>query len=377
MAPSERRGGAAGEAGAAGDASSPPRPRAPLDLRRHLLAGQVIPAHPLALTPRRTLDERHQRALTRYYVAAGAGGMAVGVHTTQFEIRRFGLLRPVLELAAETADAALAAAPRPFVKIAGLVGDTRQAAGEAALAAALGYHAGLLSLGGLGELTDAQLLRHCRAVAETLPIVGFYLQPAVGGRGLDFGFWRELAELPQLVAVKIAPFDRYRTLDVVRAVAAAGRDDVALYTGNDDSIVVDLLTPFPVTVGGRQATRRIVGGLLGQWAVWTRRAVELLAEVKRATDDDEAPLDASWLTRAAALTDANGALFDVAHAFAGCIVGLHEVLRRQGLMRGVWTLNSRERLSPDQEAEIDRVLRTYPELADDEFVAEHRDEWLG
>jgi len=374
MAPSERRGGAAGEAGAAGDASSPPRPRAPLDLRRHLLAGQVIPAHPLALTPRRTLDERHQRALTRYYVAAGAGGMAVGVHTTQFEIRRFGLLRPVLELAAETADAALAAAPRPFVKIAGLVGDTRQAAGEAALAAALGYHAGLLSLGGLGELTDAQLLRHCRAVAETLPIVGFYLQPAVGGRGLDFGFWRELAELPQLVAVKIAPFDRYRTLDVVRAVAAAGRDDVALYTGNDDSIVVDLLTPFPVTVGGRQATRRIVGGLLGQWAVWTRRAVELLDAVRPL--GDAVALDAAWLGHAAALTDANGAIFDARHGFAGCIPGIHEVLRRQGLLRGVWTLDPRERLGEGQAAEIERVRQRHPTLTDDDFVAEHRDAWL-
>ena len=355
-------------------ASDATRAGEPFNLRRHLLAGQVIPAHPLALTPRRTLDERHQRALTRYYVAAGAGGVAVGVHTTQFAIRRFGMLRPVLELAADTADGALAAAPRPFAKVAGLVGDTRQATGEAELAAALGYHAGLLSLGGLGELTDAQLLRHCRAVAEALPIVGFYLQPAVGGRPLDYGFWRELAEIPQLVAVKIAPFDRYRTLDVVRAIAAAGRDDVALYTGNDDSIVVDLLTPFPVTVGGAPATRRIVGGLLGQWAVWTRRAVEMLDEIRRLGDD--APLDRAWLARAAALTDANAALFDARHAFAGCIPGIHEVLRRQGLVRGTWTLDARERLSEGQAAEIERVRRRHPELTDDDFVAEHQDAWL-
>jgi hypothetical protein len=357
---------------------APSRPRAlapsPFNLRTHLQAGQVIPAHPLALTPARELDERRQRALTRYYVAAGAGGLAVGVHTTQFEIRRFGLYRPVLELAAETARAALASAPRPLAMIAGLVGDTRAAVHEAETAAALGYHAGLLSLGAMANATDAQLVRHCRAVAEVLPLVGFYLQPAVGGRELGYAFWRDLAEIPGLVAIKIAPFDRYRTLDVVRAVAAAGRDDVALYTGNDDSILVDLLTPFPVDVGGALTERRIVGGLLGQWAVWTRRAVELLDEVKAARA--AGALDAVWLRRAAALTDANGAVFDARHRFAGCIPGIHEVLRRQGLMRGTWTLNSQERLSPGQAAELDRVLRAYPELADDEFVAEHRDDWL-
>ena len=266
--------------------------------------------------------------------------------------------------------------PRDFIKIAGLVGDTAQAVREAELARALGYQAGLLSLAALGGAGDDALVRHCRAVAEALPLVGFYLQPAVGGRALGYRFWRELAEIPSLVAVKIAPFDRYKTIDVARAIAESGREDVALYTGNDDNIVLDLLTPFPARVGGRVVHRRIVGGLLGQWAVWTRRAVELLDAVKRATANGGAALDASWLTRAAAITDANGALFDVAHDFAGCIVGLHEVLRRQGLMRGVWTLDPRERLSPDQAAEIDRVLRTYPELTDDEFVAEHRDEWL-
>ncbi len=360
-------------------ASEPPPP---FNVRLHLQAGQVIPAHPLALTGARTLDERHQRALTRYYVAAGAGGIAVGVHTTQFAIRdpRHGLLRPVLELAAETADRALAAeagdgaGPRPFVKIAGAVGDTRQAVADTELAAACGYHAVLLSLGGLGELDDARLIAHCRAVAEVLPLVGFYLQPAVGGRHLGYAFWRELAELPRLVAIKIAPFDRYRTLDVVRAVAASGREDVALYTGNDDNIVMDLLTPVPVITGGRAGVRHMVGGLLGHWAVWTRAAVRMLDEI-RATRSTEM-VSRDWLRLAAAVTDMNAALFDPAHGFAGCIPGIHEVLRRQGLMRGVWTLDAHERLSDGQTAELDRVTRAYPELTDDAWVRERRDGWL-
>jgi dihydrodipicolinate synthase/N-acetylneuraminate lyase len=344
-----------------------------MNVRRHLLAGQVIPAHPLALTPRRTLDERRQRALTRYYVASGAGGVAVGVHTTQFEIHdpAVGLYRPVLELAAEETSRA----GRPFVKVAGVVGDTRQAVHEAEVARTLGYDAALLGLAALADATDAALLRHCRRVAEVIPLFGFYLQPAVGGRELGFRFWRELAEVPGLVAIKIAPFDRYRTIDVVRAVAEAGRDDVALYTGNDDNIIPDLLTPFPAVTGGRAVRRRIVGGLLGQWAVWTRRAVELLDEVKRAAADD-APLAPEWLARGAALTDANGAVFDAHHGYAGCLPGILEVLRRQGLVRGTWTLNPRERLSPGQAAEIDRVTRAYPELTDDAWVAERRDAWL-
>jgi dihydrodipicolinate synthase/N-acetylneuraminate lyase len=353
-----------------------------MNVRQHLLAGQVIPAHPLALTPRRTLDERRQRALTRYYVATGAGGIAVGVHTTQFEIHdpKVGLYRPVLELAAETAAAALDAegaggAARPFVKVAGVVGDTRQAVHEAEVARALDYDAALLGLAALRDATDAALVRHCRRVAEVIPLFGFYLQPAVGGRELGFRFWRELAEVPGLVAIKIAPFDRYRTIDVVRAVAEAGRDDVALYTGNDDNIVGDLLTPFPAVSGGRAVRRRIVGGLLGQWAVWTRRAVELLDEVKRAAADG-APLAPEWLARGAALTDANGAVFDAHHGYHGCLPGILEVLRRQGLVRGTWTLNPRERLSPGQAAEIDRVTRAYPELTDDAWVAERRDAWL-
>jgi dihydrodipicolinate synthase/N-acetylneuraminate lyase len=345
-----------------------------MNFRLHLLEGQVIPAHPLALDPSRRLDERHQRALTRYYVAAGAGGIAVGVHTTQFEIRSHGLYRPVLELAAETATAALGPAPRPFARIAGLIGDTVQAVAEAEIAVALGYHAGLLSLGAWAGATDGAILAHCRTVADVIPVFGFYLQPAVGGRVLSHAFWRELAEIPNVVAIKIAPFNRYRTLDVVRAVADAGRDDIALYTGNDDAIVADLLTPIPCIVGGRVIERRIVGGLLGQWAVWTRTAVEMLEAIKRASAAGSVDID--WLRTGAMLTDANGALFDARNEFAGSIAGIHEVLRRQGLMRGVWCLNPRECLSPGQEDEIERVIRSYPTLSDDAFVAAHRDAWL-
>ena len=348
----------------------------PLSVRQHLVEGQVIPAHPLALTPERKLDERHQRALTRYYVAAGAGGIAVGVHTTQFEIRDpyHDLYRPVLELAAEAASDALGASPRPFVRVAGLAGDTAQAVHEAEIAVSLGYDVGLLSLGAWRDQPERALVAHCAEVAEVIPLFGFYLQPAVGGRHLSHAFWRELAQLANLWAIKIAPFDRYRTIDVVRAVAEEGRDDVALYTGNDDSIVTDLLTPFPVVAGGRTVERRIVGGLLGQWAVWTRRAVELLEEVRAARANGVIP--DSLLSLGAALTDANGTLFDARNAYAGCIPGIHEVLRRQGLMRGTWCLDPRLRLSSGQDEEIDRVLRSYPGLNDDAFVAEGLHDWL-
>lgn len=245
--------------------------------RAHLRAGTVIPAHPLALDARRRLDERRQRALTRYYVDAGAGGVAVGVHTTQFAIRDapHALLAPVLELAAETARAALRRRPRPFVLVAGVCGNTAQAVAEARTALTYGYDVGLLSLAALADASSEELLAHCRAVADVIPLFGFYLQPAVGGRVLDFAFWREFAEIPNLWAVKIAPFSRYATLDVVRSIAEAGRDDVALYTGNDDNIVSDLVTPMPVTAGGESRSRWIDGGLLGQWATWTHRAVDL------------------------------------------------------------------------------------------------------
>ncbi|MGQ0539863.1 MAG: dihydrodipicolinate synthase family protein [Gemmatimonadaceae bacterium] len=332
----------------------------------------MIPAHPLALTARRRLDERHQRALTRYYVAAGAGGLAVGVHTTQFAIRspKHGLLEPVLALAAETALSALGSRPRPFTLVAGAIGGTRQAAREADLARSLGYDAVLLSLAARRGATTRQLIAHCRHVAESLPLFGFYLQPAVGGRVLDFDFWCRFCEIEDVVAIKIAPFDRYATLDVVRAVIATGRDDIALYTGNDDNIVADLLTPVRVRVGDRLIERRIVGGLLGQWALWTRAAVLLHRRLRAGRPT------ADLLALGASLTDANGAIFDAVHGFAGCIPGIHEVLRRQGLLRGVWCLDPDESLSPGQRAAIQRVCRCYPELTDDGFVKQHLDTWL-
>lgn len=348
-----------------------------ISAREHLRSGVVIPAHPLALTPRRTLDEERQRALTRYYVDAGAGGIAVGVHTTQFAIRdsQYGLYRPVLELAMETAKRTLAATPdRAFVTVAGICGHTAQALSEAQIAAALGYDIGLLSLGDLQRENESQLLLHCREVAEAIPLFGFFLQPAVGGRVLSYAFWREFAELPNVWAIKIAPFNRYQTLDVIRAVAEAGRDDIALYTGNDDNIILDLLTPFPVVVRGERTVRWIDGGLLGQWACWTRAAVRLLERAKavRALGS----MSGAWLEEAAALTDANGAIFDVAHAFRGCIPGIHDILRRQGLMRGTWCLDPDEQLSDGQIEEIDRVHRLYPELNDDDFVRENLARWL-
>lgn len=350
-------------------ASSDPLPPG---VGRALRQGVVLPALPLALNSGRRLDERRQRALCRYYLAAGAGGLAVGVHTTQFAIRepRHGLFRPVLTLAAEEM-------ARPnTIRIAGVCGPTAQAVAEAALARELGYHAGLLSLAALRDADTAALLTHCRAVAQVLPLFGFYLQPAVGGRVLPYSFWREFVEIERVVAIKIAPFDRYRTGDVVRAVAESGREDVALYTGNDDHVVLDLLTPFRFRVGGRVVERRIVGGLLGQWAVWTRRAVELLEECHALAAGGGA-VPAELLRRAAELTDANGAVFDAANGFAGCVAGIHEILRRQGLLEGTWCLDPAETLSPGQAEEIDRVCRTYPHLTDDEFVARHRDEWLG
>jgi dihydrodipicolinate synthase/N-acetylneuraminate lyase len=338
--------------------------------RRLLDQGCVIPAHPLALTAARALDERRQRALTRYYLDAGAGGVAVGVHTTQFAIRDHGLYQPVLALAAETVDAWLARAPRPFVKVAGAIGRTPQAVREAEIARTLGYDCVLLSLGAFQRASDAELISHCREVASVIPLFGFYLQPAVGGRVLSYEFWRAFAEIEQVCAIKIAPFNRYQTLDVVRAVADSGRDDIALYTGNDDSIVNDLIMPSTVCGG----TRWIVGGLLGQWAVWTKRAVEMLDSAKAARAAGSVP--ASLLAEGTALTDANAALFDVRHAFSGCIAGIHEVLCRQGLLAGTWCLEPNEGLSPGQSQEIDRVIAGHPELTDDAFVREHLDRWM-
>src|SRR6267142_1609591 len=305
-------------------------------VRQVLNAGTVIPAHPLALNAERRLDERRQRGLTRYYIAAGAEGLAVGVHTTQFAIRdpRIGLFEPVLKLAAEEMDRADRTRSEPLIRIGGICGETSQAVREARLLKDLRYSAGLLSLAAAKKLDDAALIAHCREVAAILPIIGFYLQPAVGGRMLSYRFWREFAEIENVVAIKIAPFNRYQTLDVVRAVAESGRD-IALYTGNDDNIALDLLTPFVFQVNGCVRERRIVGGLLGHWAVWTRRAVDLLDQC-HAVAHETGALWKVLLQRSAEITDSNAACFEAAHHFAGCIAGLHEVLRRQGLLEGIW-----------------------------------------
>ncbi|MBI2421240.1 MAG: dihydrodipicolinate synthase family protein [Candidatus Hydrogenedentes bacterium] len=347
------------------------------DIQGRLQRGLVIPAHPLALTAERKLDERRQRALSRYYLDAGAGGLAVGVHTTQFAIRKpeHGLFRPVLELAAEEMKRAERRVSYSLVRIGGICGDTTQATAEAALLCELGYHAGLLSLAALAEASVDALIDHCKAVGEIVPLVGFYLQPSVGGRVLPYDFWRRFAEIEAVRAIKIAPFNRYQTLDVVRAVVAAGRDDIALYTGNDDSIVADLTTPYRLLHQGSVVERRIVGGLLGHWSVWTQRAVELLARCHECTQPGQDVLD-ELLGLGVSVTDSNAAFFDAANGFAGCIAGLHEVLRRQGLLEGLWCLDPREGLSPGQMEAIDRVYGDYPELNDDAFVAEHRDAWL-
>ena len=400
------------------------------EIHQALLRGVVIPACPLALNAQRRLDERRQRGLVRYYLAAGARGVAVGVHTTQFAIRdpKIGLFKPVLELAAVelgllssgrkvarpmngptpgpspegsrrasalhpfpsweesgvglsapfpsfSAAGSIPASTAALIGIAGVCGPTRQAVAEAALSRELGYHAGLLSLGALQRAGEDELLAHCRAVAEIIPLFGFYLQPAAGGRALPYSFWRRFAEIENVVAIKIAPFNRYQTLDVIRAAAEAGRDDIALYTGNDDNIVMDLLTPYRFRFGDRRVERRIVGGLLGHWAVWTKPAVELHAECQRvATTGASVPTD--LLRRGVEITDANAAFFDAANNYAGCTPGIHEVLRRQGLLEGVWCLDPNETLSRGQTQEIDRVYRAYPDLNDDEFVSVHRDEWL-
>ena len=336
-----------------------------MNVRQRLAGGLAIPAHPLALTANRKLDERRQRALTRYYLAAGAGGVAVGVHTTQFAIRdpKVGLYQPVLALAMEEA------AKKDVVMIAGVGGDRQQAVKEAELACLLGYDAALLSMGGLKELKTDELVQHAKAVADVIPVIGFYLQPSVGGRPLSYEFWREFSKIENVVAIKMAPFNRYQTIDVLRGVIDSGRaKDISLYTGNDDNILIDLLTRW--NFGGESL--RIVGGLLGHWAVWTSKAVEHLALAKQTAP----AIPAELLTLAQQITDANAAFFDPSHGFAGCIAGIHEVLRRQGLLEGVWCLDESECLSAGQSAEIDRVSKAYPYLSDDLFVHTHLDKWL-
>ena len=334
----------------------------PAGMVERLRAGLCIPAHPLALHADRTLDRVRQRALSRYYLAAGAGGLAVGVHTTQFAIREVGMHAPVLEIAA-------AAAPPGTVLVAGAVGRTEQAVREARLARACGYHAVLLSLAAWRGASDDEMIEHCQAVAREMPLFGFYLQPAVGGVRLGVDFWRRFAGIDNVIAIKLAPFNRYATLDVLRGVLEAGAiDRIALYTGNDDHIVADLLTPFTLSHAGVRTTMRIRGGLLGHWSVWTRAAAHLLARIQ-ADEPDLLALDA-------AVTEMNAAVFDVAHDFHGVIAGCHEVLRRQGLLEGIWCLDQREGLSPGQAELLTAVAARYPELTDDAFVAQHLDEWL-
>lgn len=341
-------------------------------IRRLLSPGLVIPAHPLALDANRQLDRRRQRALSRYYIEAGSGGLAVGVHTTQFAIREAGLYAEVLELAAQVVTEY---PERTLAMIAGVTGGTAQALQEARTAESLGYDAVLVSPAPFVDASEAELLAHVRAVSEAMPVVGFYLQPAVGGRVLSVDFWRELARVPDVVAIKLAPFHRHRTLDVVRGVVEAGAEQrVTLYTGNDDHIVADLLLPYTLRRDGRDVTVHIRGGLLGQWSVWTQAAVRLFERCRAATAEDAVPMDLLGLD--AQMTDINNAVFDVPNDFAGVIAGCHEVLRQQGLLAGTWCLDEEEGLSPGQADEIRRVARDYPHLIDNDFVHAHRERWL-
>jgi hypothetical protein len=330
--------------------------------------GTIIPAHPLVLNENRLLDEERQRRLTRYYLAAGVGGVAIGVHTTQFEIRKpeINLLETVLRLAVEEIEAA--ELDRPFLKVAGIVGSTHDAIIEANLALRYGYHLGLVSLGGLNGYSEADLLNHVRAIADIIPVFGFYLQSAVGGRVLSYNFWRQLVEIPNVLAIKVAAFNRYQTIDVVRAVCSSSRpNEIALYTGNDDNIVADLLTPYRFAIYGKTVEKRFVGGLLGHWAVWTKKATALLGAIKKCLADDGKGMD-DLLALGAEVTDMNEVIFDARNAFHGCIPGINEVLRRQGLVEGRWCLNPQEELSSGQMEEIDRIYQMYHYHTDDAFV---------
>ena len=340
-----------------------------------LARGTVIPAHPLALDAQRRFDRRRQRALTRYYVDAGVGGLAVGVHTTQFAIRERGLYETVLAAAIEDQRSWT---DRPMAMIAGLCGGTAQACAEARTAVALGYHAGLLSLAAMASASEDERIAHCETVSREMPLVGFYLQAAVGGPRLSTDFWRRFAALPNVLAIKVAPFHRYRTLDVVRGVVAARAEErVYLYTGNDDHIVLDLALPFVALRDGAPVTVRFRGGLLGHWSVWTAGAVRLLARVQQELAANRGALSTELLALDSQVTDCNAAFFDVANDFQGCIAGCHEVLRRQGLLEGIWCLDPEEGLGAGQAAEIDRVLATHGDLSDDAFVRENLGRWLG
>jgi dihydrodipicolinate synthase/N-acetylneuraminate lyase len=349
----------------------------PSEIRQKVKKGVVIPAMPLALNPDRSFDEIHQRALTRYYIEAGVGGIAVGVHSTQFQIREpeIGLFKPVLKLASEAIDAS-GKPESGILKVAGICGKTDQALEESEFAVAAGFHAGLLSLAAFGDADNQTMLEHCEKIAQVIPIFGFYLQPSVGGRILSYDFWRRFTEIENVIAIKIAPFSRYQTFDVVRAVCDTGReDDITLYTGNDDNIVLDLLTNYRIRSESGDKTIRIGGGLLGHWAVWTKKAVDLLAQIHDLTET-QSPIPPQMLSLAQEITDANAALFDAANNYSGCIPGIHEVLRRQGMFQGVWCLDENEKLSPGQAAQIERIYMSYPHLNDDTFVSKNLARWL-
>ena len=344
-------------------------------VKKHLHDGAVIPAHPLALTEGRQLDEAGQRALTRYYIDAGVGGIAVGVHTTQFEIRdpQFNLFEKVLTLAVEEIERAKL--PNSFIKVAGISGPTVQAIQEARFIKHIGYDLGLLSMGGLNDDTEAQLLERTAEIAGIIPVFGFYLQPVVGGRVLSYDFWRQLADIPNVYGIKVAPFNRYQSLDVIRAVCHSNRnEDIAIYTGNDDNIIADLLTTYRINVNGHKVEKQIVGGLLGHWSVWTKTAVDIFNEIKKAQSEQDMPK--TLLTLGQEITDANAAFFDSRNQFKGSIAGINEVLARQGLLKGHWCLRDEEQLSPNQMTEIDRIYKDYPHLNDDAFVEAHLDKWF-
>ena len=345
------------------------------EVKKSLLKGAMIPAHPLALTEDRQLDETSQRALTRYYIDAGVGGVAVGVHTTQFEIRdpQFHLYEKVLTLAME--EMTKAKVPDSFIKIGGISGPTEQAIEEATFLKRIGYDLGLLSMGGLQDASEDELIARTKKVSEIIPVIGFYLQPAVGGKVLSYNFWKQLANIPNVHAIKIAPFNRYQTIDVIRAVCNSERnEEIAIYTGNDDNIVNDLLTTYKIRVGDKKITKRIVGGLLGHWSVWTKTAVEIFGEISTYKSAEQIPSE--LLTLGQEITDANAAFFDPNNQFKGSIAGINEVLTRQGLLQGNWCLLDKEKLSPNQFEEIDRVYAEYPHLNDDAFVKENLIKWF-
>ena len=347
------------------------------DEAKHILnKGTVIPAIPLALDENRNFDEKRQRLLVRYYLNAGVGGIAIAVHTTQFEIRlpEINLFHKVVRTVLNEIELFEANNNKMIVKIVGACGKVNQAVAEARFAAELNADAVLLSPGGLTDLSEAEMIERTKIVSEILPVIGFYLQPAVGGRIFSVDYWKRLADIKGVAAIKCAPFDRYRTLELIRGVAMSDRcDEVALYTGNDDNILVDLLTKYEVNIYGKKIEKRFVGGLLGHWAVWTKTVVDLFEKIQEYKNDTAIPSE--LLTLAAKITDANAAFFDAANGYAGCIPGIHEVLRRQGIFEGIWCINPDETLSPGQAEEITRVYNAYPELNDDAFVKANLKKW--